>query len=224
MFRAARVTNGSVEHVPPMQDECLIDKRLIYRKCLFSDSYNSVCLKAVRASILSSHRDYAPYYHLRLGEDLLQSLDIYKLCNKITFIGDALYRYTVNPNSVTHSVLYNNYTGSNLVRAEVLSFLLGEAVFSAQDYQDYHDACVLMYTQEVLRICNSATPMEHKIRIFRDMRRTGYYRKFICDGFYNPKLLKKKNIIFILHRCGFDRLAVWLMQLYSGLFLNKHNQ
>ena len=93
----------------------LTNKRELY-KLVFQDSrYNPLWRKAVSAKLLFG-TDYSFGYNICQGEDLLQSIAYYEKCQKPIFIKDILYNYTVNANSITENVKYENFEVNSLVQ------------------------------------------------------------------------------------------------------------
>ena len=88
-----RVQNGKmIERSAKEKEITIVDKRELYQKVFLSQqiwSYVMMCRKATKASVFGGV-DYEPYYHIRLGEDDLQSLEIWKESDKVTFIDDRL--------------------------------------------------------------------------------------------------------------------------------------
>lgn len=111
------------------------DKRELYR-LVFMGPYNAICRKCVSLSGLGGG-DYSRFYGVSMGEDLLQSIPIYKNCKKMAFIPDRLYNYRMNTSSITMADDPAKYEINSAVRAEVRSFLQGENVWNDGDWEDY---------------------------------------------------------------------------------------
>ena len=112
------------------------DKRELYKTVFFDSRYNSMCIKSIRCDMIEEI-DYTEYYDLRLGEDLLHSMPIYKKCNFVTFIEDKLYNYTINSSSVTQTQTYEKYKVNSTVRKAVWDFLQAENCFTESDFEEY---------------------------------------------------------------------------------------
>ena len=79
----------------------ITDKRELYNIVFNDEAYNSLCRKCAKASCFDG-RDHSRYYHIKRGEDLLQSLEILENAGSFLFIPETLYCYRVNPASITH--------------------------------------------------------------------------------------------------------------------------
>ena len=136
VYQWERVSNGkTLSSAPAFSDICITDKRELYKKCLFTRSYHSMCLKAVKAEILTNKEDYSRYYSVRYGEDMIQSLTVFKNSKKTIFIDSVLYNYTVNPNSVSLSNTYKNPEDVKLDFIQsVLDLLKDEPAWTEEDY------------------------------------------------------------------------------------------
>lgn len=178
-----------------------INKRELYKKVFQNSVYNSLCIKAVRSRIQKS-TDYSNYYKIQYGEDLLQSLEIYKKCNKITFIPDILYIYNMNPTSMTHTHKKKETLVDFTVRKQVLQFLQDENVFTMQDFMDYRDFCLKLLEYKILEIAVYPMRSEEKKFFFDSIIEDSYYKSFLygnnmkylgCtmlrDGKYNELIL-----------------------------------
>lgn len=152
----------------------ITDKRQLYKKVFGSAAYNSLCRKAIKCDLMKKE-DYGKYYHIRHGEDLLHSIPIYKRCSKVVFIPDVLYNYEVNPQSITQSVSYQNYSVDSTVRAEVWKFLQEERCFTVTDETEYLQYCCKLLGDKVIQICGLQTEKENKIALFKQIRSDSYY-------------------------------------------------
>jgi len=150
------------------------DKRVLYKIVFGNWAYNSLCRKAVSAKLLAG-ADYSRYQQVRHGEDLLQSIPCYERCRKAVFIKEALYNYTVNPASVTHSVRYENCQINPTVRKAVWDFLKAQKVWSEQDFEEYLSYLRRLLKEKVRTIAGLDTEMQNKVRLFDEIRADDYY-------------------------------------------------
>lgn len=118
-----RILNGkTVSCTEPEENRGVVPLKEAYRKICTNSNYNSLCRKAIRLTAIPIN-DYSSYHHIRIGEDLLQTLDIIKQTNSIAFITDHLYNYRVNSNSVTELLDYEKYDFEHTVPLATLRFL-----------------------------------------------------------------------------------------------------
>lgn len=155
------------------------DKRELYKKILCDELYNSMCIKAVKHSIIIN-KDYAEIANIRHGEDLLQSIDILDRCKSVVFIPDILYNYRINPTSVTHIIDVNSYKVDYTVREKILDFLEKEKLFNEEDMKEYHIYSLKLLIQRIMFICSfklTYTQIKEKLN---EVKETKYYREFLC--------------------------------------------
>lgn len=79
-----------------------ITKDRIIEKFLRTNELNSLCIKAVKSSLIDKNRDYSHLEGLTMGEDALQSVPLLLKAKKIVYINDSLYNYRVNEDSTTN--------------------------------------------------------------------------------------------------------------------------
>lgn len=170
----------------------ITDKRDLYNLVLRDDVYNPLWRKAVQLSLYST-TDYSEYYHIALGEDLLQSLDFYRNCNKAVFIKDSLYNYTLNSSSITQDVNFKNYELDSTVRKKVWEFINTEAVMADSDIQIY------------LRC--------RRIKLSRIIRNASVF----CVGYMEKKksldkICNDAYYSILLEGASADQILVWLLK------------
>lgn len=157
------------------------DKRLIYRKLFFEDGGNSVCLKAVKKSILGSV-NYSAYYHIRFGEDLLQSMEIVRNSKTIAYIPDCIYLYRKNPNSMMREKTYEHYMVDYTVRKKTYDFLQEEKVFTESDYIEYNQKCLHVVLTHVVEVCALPTSIGNKKKLLAQIREDSFYQFTLSKG------------------------------------------
>ncbi len=118
-----RVLDGEIVYSTPEEKvEGVIPLKEAYRKICMDNVYNSLWRKAIRLKAIPM-KDYSEYYHIRLGEDLLQTLDIMRQVKTIGFITEHLYNYRVNSESMTESINYEKFDFDYTVSKSLLKFL-----------------------------------------------------------------------------------------------------
>lgn len=162
------------------------DKRLLYKMCFGDSAYNPLCRKAVFVDLLTND-DYSKYYHISRSEDLIQDIEIYKKCKKVSFIPDKLYHYTVNINSITQTITYENYRYDSTVRMCVWDFLEHENVWSSTDWDEYIKYCKKQFREEIKIIISFDTSYKNRIELLKQIKSGQYYQKIrkkidISDG------------------------------------------
>lgn len=215
LFGMQRVSQGKVYQTISSEEitGAVSDKRELYR-IVFSDmAYNPMCRKAISCHLLKAE-DWRSLYHIRYGEDLLQSISIYKNCRKAVFIEDILYNYTVNPNSVTNSISLDTVTVDSTVRRMVLQFLQEENVFSKQDMDAYLERSRNYLKKDIIRICRYSGAKRKKKTIFHKIIHDDYYSMLLdlSNGDLILSWLKHERYECILLYAQIERI---LRKLYS---------
>jgi len=181
--------------------EELDDKRIVYRRLLFDDSYNSLCRKAVNIANVTPV-DHSVHFHIRHGEDLIRSLDYLKAARKVIFYDKIFYNYVVNPASVTQSKKNEKHIKDTELRKIVFDFLREEKVFSEEDYKDYWLFVQTFLHHEIKRIAYMSISTSEKTELYQNIREDFVWKKCMeveakdcIIKLFNQK--KYKTIFFI---------------------------
>lgn len=94
------------------------NKELIYDTLLLSYKLNSLCLKAVKRTIIDIHEDYSSYYKCNFGEDILQSIPLIINAENIFYINKPLYNYRV-VSGMMHKYSPNYYTSYKMINCRL---------------------------------------------------------------------------------------------------------
>ena len=196
----------------PAFEGVLTDKSELYSIVLCDSSYNSLCRKAVQVS-LTLNRDNSRFAHLRHGEDLVQSLDYYRDAQKVAFVDEALYNYTQNPSSVTHSVAYaNNDLLDTTVRQTVLEFIQRENVWGPQQLSRYYRYCRELLFRNVLSLSDFRTSIRNRIELLSRMLEDPYYVRILQveknRSFFLNSLVKRHYYLTIFKAQAYERLRI----------------
>ena len=187
------------------EEICLKTKADIYRKLFFETDKNALWRKAVKSEVFKGV-DYSAYYHIKMGEDLLQSLEIYQHSKSIAFLRDVLYEYRMNQQSLTHT--YKVTTIDFTVRKKTLEFLQSENVFSAEDFDRYRDYCIGQLVQTINVIAREKEPTSQKKVLFTQIRKDDYYKDFLSKGITNRASIGLKAFVYDLFQHKWDTLLI----------------
>lgn len=188
---------------------CLTDKREIYKIVLFSTEMNSLCRKAVKATVFQDVQ-YDMYYHIQMSEDLLQSLEIYKNSKSIAFTNEKIYLYRVNSNSITqnHKAKKIDYT----VRKKVLEFIEEENAFSEEYKKKYRDFCIKTVSNQLIQICKYHDRASIK-EILKLIRYDDYFQLFLKKGITSRHYVSwYRTFIFFLFVKEYDDILISLIK------------
>lgn len=195
-----RVSNGKVvrKYNPKNNYEGIVDdKKELYNIVFNNYSYNSLCRKAVKTTLIKD-MDYSEYFHISHAEDLLQSLEYYKNTNKTYFLNKALYNYTINENSITQTVNHINYNINFEIREKVMEFLEIEAVFNDEDWKKYRSYCIKLIIDEILTISSFDISAKEKKKYFSEIQSSEYYNCYIKNKAFDKNEVGKKSILYNL--------------------------
>lgn len=210
VYQMQRICSGNVfaQGRDIIKNRIIVNKRELYRQVFFNASYNSLCRKAISCEVMELS-EYKAFYAIRNGEDLLQSIPVYQNCRKVVLIPDILYNYTINPNSITHSVCYANYSVDSTVRRKVWDFLVEEDVFDEQDWKEYIAFCGQFLKNKIREIGAFHAKMSQKTSLLRSIKADSYYN-MILD-------LNKKDLILWCLRNEWYICVVLYGEIYSIL-------
>lgn len=176
IFNWQRVCKGKIIREENIYNGIVTDKGELYKIVLSDPLYNSLCLKAISIDLVTLI-DYSLYYHIRHGEDLLQSLHYYKCCRKVVFINSVLYNYTINDTSVTQKVDPYNYRFNTEIRSLVWDFIQTEAVWNDREIQTYAIRMQKLIEGIVRKISDFNISYEKKTELFRIIETDEYCKK-----------------------------------------------
>lgn len=80
-----------------------VSKATLYQTLVSMNSFNNLCLKAVKRSVVDLNFDYSLFAHVRNGEDLLMSAQMMTNAQKIFILDQNLYYYRQHSESTVHS-------------------------------------------------------------------------------------------------------------------------
>lgn len=177
-------------------EEVIFEKKTdIYLNFFIHSNLNAMWRKAVKATVFQMW-DYSQYYGISCGEDLLQSIEIYKNCNTIAVIPIALYNYTFNPNSITQTISLKNYKIDFIVRSTVLKFIYQEKCFTDKEYRIYRTFCNQLLCEEIKRICLLTDEYKTLVTLFKQIKESEYYNSFLV-GDINEGRLGKMDLFLL---------------------------
>lgn len=186
-----RSVNPKLEHVT--------NKRDIFMKVFLNTDYNAIWRKAFKRSLLDG-RDYSEFYHLSLGEDLLQSLEVLENAKNATFIPEALYQYTLNPKSMTQEVIAKNYKIDVSIRLKALKFLESSGELSEEDLVRYKTGCLKTLYTEIVRIGKFDCENSIKKKYMEELLDESYYQDLLKTKGSEKYLGAKQKVLLYLFK------------------------
>ena len=157
------------------------DKASLY-KIVFQDGwYNPLWKKAAPLGLLP-REDHKEFYPIRFGEDLLQSIPLYRDCKKAVFLPDSLYNYTQNPSSATNGLGCEKYQVNSLVLETCYSFLQAQNVWTEADFDGYLSWLRRLTRFQVWLVSKFAAPVSARVRHLSGIARDPFYAKIIATA------------------------------------------
>lgn len=181
------------------------DKRLLLKKITGDSYYNPMWIKAFKKGVASSKNDEI-LKKIRLGEDLIQTIEIIDKSNSVLFVPDIFYNYRVNMDSISYSISSKLYVPGNPVRFFVYNFLKEKNLYSQDDWGDYGKFCASIFYSNLLKISRLNASIKEKISFLKQERDSEYYNQFL-------KLYKTEN--YWKNQC----LALFHMKKFIALYL-----
>ena len=157
------------------------EKHQLYRVVFLSSNYNPLCRKAISTGLVRQMQKntYEAYLHIRLGEDLIQSMVLYETCEKAVFIEDRLYNYTDNPTSVSNSQSAENFPVDSTVRKLVQAFLDKQPDWTKEDMAAYHAYCRQRLEGKLRKIAKLNASNARKRELLQTIGEDGTFRQII---------------------------------------------
>ena len=186
------------------------DKRELYNIVLNNEGYNAIWRKCVKASCFDG-RDYSAWYHIKNGEDLVQSIEIIENAHSVVFIPEMLYHYRFNPTSITHSNKFDNYRADYEVNEIEFDFLRRADVLTEEDIDRLRNNSLDGMAVEIKRICRYASTREHKYNAIRSIRESKFYGEFLEKGYRSAAPLPGQERPDAMRR-ALNRLTARLMR------------
>lgn len=179
------------------------DKRDFYLAVFCTPAFNGLSCKAIRISLFS-REDLQEPVKLRLGEDLLQSIPVYRKCRKALFLADSLYLYRMVDSSATNHVTFENYVNSSPVLLTAWNCLESENVWNEKDWALYLTHSRKVLSDKIWTIARMWTPFKNKALLFDEIRIDPYYSKILSAAASNELLLKlvRNRRYFLLSTVG----------------------
>lgn len=213
---------GGVEHLTTPDALCrrlITDRREVLRTVLTDEAYNSLCRKCARRSCFDG-RDFTPWYHVRSGEDRIQSTEILENARSFLFLPDELYVYRVAESSITHTIRYDEYRADFTVSRFVLDWLERLGVFTEADYDRLRNHQLDSLVITLKRLCRFCSTRERSRAALESIRQSEYYRGFLCVGYRGGqggvKRLLNRIALFLLKRGRCGALIFFCTRIYRA--------
>ena len=166
------------------------------KKVILNEEYNSVCRKVIKRSLIKDIVFPEEFFSIRHGEDLLQSVLYFQVCNKVLFIPECLYNYRVNANSVQQTWNHSNYRVDFTVPETVYQIVTSNNLLDAKSLNEFQAYLCYLLTHDIEMILRFRVPTRQKIDYFEEIKNTSYYQNILQRYFGdNIENCKKRSII-----------------------------
>lgn len=197
-----------------------VSRAELYRVVLFDYQYNSLCRKAVSAALIPD-RDYSELYHLRHGEDLLQSYDYYKNSKKAFFSKELLYVYYTNEESVTNKRSLDGFQYNSQVRAWIWDRVVNEKIWSQDDLKAFSQYNCRLLRNKIMSLCRIDAPAQEIIAILKRMKADPFYQRIVAENSGYDRIIRLFDREAFQKLIRFIRLRLRMIHLLPTAFV-KH--
>ncbi len=204
-------------------DRLITDKAEIFRLVMCDEIYNSMCRKCTHASCFDG-RDLSDCYHVRRGEDRIQTEQILENAKNFLFVPEAPYFYRVNPGSVTQERKMDGYVPLHIMELRSIRQVERLGVFTDEDFDRWRnhrlDAQVILL-KRLSRFCSNN---REAAKAMAKVRNDSFYRKYLIQGYRKCSDIPGITISRGLRR-SMNKLLTTLLRLRCyGLiiFICKH--
>ena len=199
------------------EDVIILSKKELLVKIFSDEHYNSLCIKTVKREFL--HFDgYSAMKEVRYGEDLLQTIDIIRQNPKTVVIGNVLYHYRQNANSITHALNLERYVSDIIfVRGIAYECLKNEGDLTDDEMCRFRGISIKLLCEGVSNIAQSDCGFSEKLKLTKSLKNNTYYKDFILGGKYDGRCLGNKRITWFLFKNGFLMTLICIFSLKHRL-------
>ncbi len=184
-------------------EEIITDKRKIYNNLLSAKFIcSSMSMKCVKREYGWRDRTYEQFRGLNYGEDLLQSLEIYTLANKIVYCDKAVYCYRTG-RGMTGKFSYKFYEDFKSIFEEIKKY---DEKWNLPDFHNQLNYFYLYLVYSTVRqLARTSIRKDEAIEYLNLLQRENYFQTA-----YNEFFLREKS------KCDLKiKVTLWLL---------KHNQ
>lgn len=219
-----------------LMNRIVTDKRELYNIIFNNDEYNAIWRKCVKASVFDG-RDYSFDFHIRNGEDIVQTIEIVENSRTVLFVPDMLYYYRFNSSSMTHTNKYSHYRANFDVERRIFSFLRRSDAWKKKDYDRFRNRKLDEFVIIMKHICHTDDSIKEKAESLESIRDNDVYVDYLEQGYNSVKAIPgsritstagrlfNRIIISLLNARKFRTVAVILTSAYKiALFAGKRKK
>lgn len=187
-------------------------KKLLYERLVESRNFNSMCQKAVNKKVAEEALNHITGLWIKNGEDLLMSMSVLNLAEKVGILDQNLYYYRDRAGSAVHTVRLSKLEATKIIHDQMACYI---DIWGMPELHGKHCARKVRSWMELLSMVMRAEkqlgPSECK-KIVRDMAEDPFFRSAYQR--MDAGLLPKKEAI--LAKWLFERKYTWLWMVYAA--------
>ncbi len=197
----------------------ITDKRAILNLMLNDNTYNSLCRKCVKRSCFDG-RDFSPWFHISMGEDLLQSTEILENAKSFFFLPQEFYYYRYNGGSISRTFPYDGYRASFEKERFLLDWLRRLGIFGEADYDRWRNHLLDELVIELKHICRECSSRDNAVSAMESILASDFYREFLSPGYRGGggglRRMPNRLVIALLQERRFDTLRFFCAKVYRA--------
>jgi len=178
------------------------NKELIYAEMSRGSWLNSLWTKVIKRDIVDMDADYRKWGRLSLGEDLLQSLPLFKSAKKIVWRNQSYYRYRDNDTGMCENFRPQYILDIDAVRQALYQELRNEGY----DTPDIIDAFFTQYLQvmvlQILRITHMKAALATKKEWLQKLGGLYLFQQAIAMGCFKKLPKRDRFVLFLFEKLG----------------------
>lgn len=188
---------------PPVFEGFPESKREFYRIVFMHAGFNGLCSKAIRKDLIAPE-DLIERVHLRVSEDLLQSIPFYRKCSQPLFLADAIILYRIHSSSATNTNTLEHFINPAPAYQAVWDCMKDENAWTQSDFQEYLAYCRRLFQEPVWRIARIQTNLANKAALYNRMLENEFCQVVLSGADINQFFLwcAQKKQYLLLHCIG----------------------
>ncbi len=169
------------------KEKLIDDMGELFREAVIEHYYNSLCRKAVRTEMLFCEMPEHTK-NIRMGEDLLQNLEIYKQNPHTLIVPDIFYRYRKNPTSMTQTFKLKLFTDELLSRYYTIKTLEELNIWSKNDFDRYISQSISVVSWTIRQILEKS-PFKEAVYNLKQIYENAFVKEYCLE-----RICGKSNI------------------------------
>ena len=222
IYGAVREWPGGPIHVKSPDALCgrlFTDKREILNIVLNDNTYNALWRKCVKRSCFDG-RDFSPWFHISMGEDLIQSTEILENARSFFFLPQEFYFYRYNGGSISRTFPYDGYRASFEKERFLLDWLRRLGIFGESDYDCWRNHLLDELVIELKHICRECSDRDNAVSSMESILASDFYREFLSPGYRGGggglRRMPNRLVIALLQARRFDALRFFCAKVYRA--------